>query len=134
MMVPAVGKVKYKVICQGKSGNLSCTNDSMVMVIFKATYGRKQSGDVVCPYNLQYSSKDTKDTNVECDSDVTDKVKALCHKQTLCDVPANNRYLKNPCKGVYKYVNIIYGCGKYLMMMMMVVLMMMTMMTIMMRW
>ncbi|XP_020912212.1 uncharacterized protein LOC110249969 isoform X2 [Exaiptasia diaphana] len=110
--VPKVGNVVNEFICQGKSKNLSCSNETEVMVIYRAQYGREKEGRVICRYDpfLEKQDKDDKDTKCGL-FDVTEAVSNLCHKESLCDVPSKNEILGRPCKGVYKYLVIMYACG-----------------------
>ena len=107
------GEMKNTVVCQGKNHTLSCTNGSMVLVINKATYERLQPGSIICPYNSNFEKEDTDDKSVGCQEDVTRKVKDVCHKRKTCGVLASKKVLGRPCKGIYKYISIIYACGKY---------------------
>ncbi|XP_020912215.1 uncharacterized protein LOC110249969 isoform X4 [Exaiptasia diaphana] len=121
--VPKVGNVVNEFICQGKSKNLSCSNETEVMVIYRAQYGREKEGRVICRYDpflkkqdkddpfLEKQDKDDKDTKCGL-FDVTEAVSNLCHKESLCDVPSKNEILGRPCKGVYKYLVIMYACVK----------------------
>ena len=45
---------------------------------------------------------------------VTRLIRELCDKKRRCNFSVNETYFGNPCKKIYKYVNIIYGCGKFL--------------------
>lgn len=115
MLVPKVGNVLNDLICQGKNKNLSCPNETEVMVIYRAQYGREKEGQVICRYNpfLDQDKQDSDDQDLKCGlKDVTDAVSSLCHKQHFCDVPARNEILGRPCEGVYKYLIIMYACGK----------------------
>lgn len=46
--------------------------------------------------------------------DVTQQIRELCDKKRQCNFSVNETYFGNPCKKIYKYVKIIYGCGKFL--------------------
>ena len=100
---------------------VECANSSLVMVIYTATYGRSADGDTLCPFNAAEVDRsvlianDTADDNsIRCpERNTTLDVIGLCDYKRRCVVIANETYFGNPCKGVYKYLTIIYSCGEY---------------------
>lgn len=111
-------KITSKTICQGNTFKFECANSSLTMVIFIATYGRKSGGDTLCSFNAAEAdpsvlrANDTDDNFVECTyRDVTLDTMRLCEHRRRCVVTANETYFGNPCKGVYKYLQIVYACG-----------------------
>ncbi|XP_068758235.1 uncharacterized protein [Montipora capricornis] len=111
--------ITSKTICQGNTFKFECANSSLAMVIiYIATYGRKSGGDTLCPFNAAKANpsvlraNDTDDNFVECTyQNVTLDIMRLCEHRRRCVVTANETYFGNPCKGVYKYLQIIYACG-----------------------
>lgn len=91
------------------------------MVIFAATYGRSKSGRTVCRFDADKVDpsvkmlNDTDDNNtIKCpERNTTLDVMRLCDYKSRCVVTVNETYFGNPCKGVYKYLTIIYACGEY---------------------
>ena len=101
---------------------MKCDNSSLAIVVYTAKYGRTVQGRVVCPFNekvqqsviLANDTDDSSDDATACGLvDVTMHVLRLCDKKKRCVVTANETYLGNPCKGVYKYLDIIYTCGQW---------------------
>ena len=89
------------------------------MVIYTATYGREENGDIVCPFRktlVDDSVIQTNDTDAysECPwKNITVQIMKLCDKKKRCTVTANRTYYGNHCKGVYKVLKVIYACGEY---------------------
>ncbi|XP_068713714.1 uncharacterized protein [Montipora foliosa] len=110
--------VTSKTICQGNTFKFECANSSLAMVIYIATYGRKSGRHTLCSFNAAEAdpsvlrANDTDDNFVDCTyQDVTLDTMRLCEHRRRCVVTANETYFGNPCKGVYKYLQIIYACG-----------------------
>ncbi|XP_029211220.2 uncharacterized protein LOC114975259 isoform X3 [Acropora millepora] len=106
-------------ICQGKTVKFKCENSSLVIVIYTATYGRSSDGYTVCPFDDEVNPSvrkmnDTADDNsIPCpERNVTLDIMRLCDFKRRCVVTANETYFGNPCKGVYKYLTIIYACDE----------------------
>ena len=117
--VVQVGRVASQVVCQGTTLKFKCQNTSLAMVIYSAVYGREYKGDV-CPFAEAYvddsviRANETDDQTLCKVVDVTRLIRELCDKKRRCNFSVNETYFGNPCKKIYKYVNIIYGCGKFL--------------------
>ncbi|XP_068754835.1 uncharacterized protein [Montipora capricornis] len=110
-------RVSSKTICQGDTFHFECANSSLAMVIYSAWYGRKSGGDTLCPFNAADAdpsvlrANDTNDNFVKCTyQNVTLDTMRLCEHRRRCVVTAKETYFGNPCKGVYKYLKIIYAC------------------------
>lgn len=89
------------------------------MVIFAASYGRQEDGQTLCPFRKDLvdqsviQANDT-DDNSECkEKNVTTEIMKLCDKKRRCIVTVNETYFGNHCKGIYKFLKIIYACGGY---------------------
>ena len=102
--------------CQGHPGKqLKCKNSSLVIVIYSAVYGRTEEGRTLCPYqpNIETDEKDdSSPAALKCEKNVSETVKSLCNKKKKCSLKVDQEHFGNPCKGVYKYLKIIYKCGK----------------------
>jgi hypothetical protein len=83
----------------------------MVMVINKASYGRREKGKTICPYNPINEKEDTDDQQLNCEQDVRKKVREMCHKRKKCRVSVKKEVFGRPCPGTYKYLEIIRACG-----------------------
>lgn len=89
------------------------------MVIYTATYGREELGNTVCPFKkplVDDSVIQANDTNAfsKCPlKNITVQIMKLCDKKKRCTVTANKTYFGNHCKGVYKFLKVIYACGEY---------------------
>ncbi|XP_022784824.1 uncharacterized protein LOC111325290 isoform X3 [Stylophora pistillata] len=112
-----VGRVNTQVVCQGTELKFKCQNTSLAMVIYSASYGREEEGRITCPFGKApvddsvIQANETDDQTL-CDVvDVTPQIMKLCDKKRRCIIDVNNAtYYGNPCKKIYKYVKIIYGC------------------------
>ena len=75
-------------------------------------------GRVVCPFRehlVDHSVIKANETDDETpcpEVNVTSQIMKLCDKKRRCIVTVNETYFGNPCRGIYKFVKIIYGCGK----------------------
>ncbi|XP_067050057.1 uncharacterized protein [Acropora muricata] len=118
VQVVQMERTSSKTICQGKTVKFKCENTSLVIVIYAATYGRSKDGYTVCPFDDEVDPSvrrvnDIADNNsIPCpERNVTLDTMRLCDFRRRCVVTANETYFGNPCKGVYKYLTIIYSCG-----------------------
>lgn len=113
MRVEGLGRVRASYTCQDKSLNISCTGDQEALIIHKATYGRGRPGVYLCPYKQEHalSENDTDDSSL-CEQDATDKIKDICGWRKKCNITVNRQALGAPCPGVYKYLTLLYFCGK----------------------
>ncbi|XP_031559601.1 uncharacterized protein LOC116295804 isoform X2 [Actinia tenebrosa] len=110
VFIPKVGGLTNAIVCQGTKYDLRCANSSMLLVINSATYGREELGKIICPYDSKFEKED-KDDKTKCKEDVKPKVKELCHKRKACQLSATKEVFGSPCKGIYKYLLVIYACG-----------------------
>ncbi|KAL9969683.1 hypothetical protein ACROYT_G021927 [Oculina patagonica] len=112
-----VGRVASKVICQGTTLKFKCENTSLAMVIYAATYGREEDGRTLCPFRQGLVDQsvilanETDDTSVCPEMNVTSQIMKLCDKKRRCIVTVNATYFGNHCKGIYKFLKVIYACG-----------------------
>lgn len=118
--VVELGRVATKVICQGTTLKFKCKNSSLAMVIYAATYGRQEDGRTLCPFKEDLvdqsviQANETDDNSVcSNEKNVTLEIMKLCDKKRRCIVTVNETYFGNPCKGIYKFLKIIYACGEY---------------------
>ncbi|XP_078372351.1 uncharacterized protein LOC144656015 isoform X2 [Oculina patagonica] len=111
-----VGRVASKVICQGTTLKFKCENTSLAMVIYAATYGREEDGRTLCPFRQGLVDQsvilanETDDTSVCPEMNVTSQIMKLCDKKRRCIVTVNATYFGNHCKGIYKFLKVIYAC------------------------
>ena len=107
-----------KVICQGTTLKFKCENSSLAMVIYAATYGREEDGGTLCPFKEGLVDKSvilanaTDDSSVCPEKNVTSQIMRLCDKKRRCIVTVNETYFGSHCKGIYKFLKIIYACGE----------------------
>ncbi|KAL5250114.1 hypothetical protein ACHWQZ_G015993 [Mnemiopsis leidyi] len=91
-------------ICQGDTTSLFCP-DERVLKIYTAQYGRFVSGQESCPHKSVRSM-----SSYDCISDVTPYMEMQCDDKKECVVKATNRNLGDPCKGIYKHLDIEFYC------------------------
>ncbi|EDO41976.1 predicted protein [Nematostella vectensis] len=120
ILVPKIGDIQTQVTCQGKRARIRCNNDSLVIVIYTASYGRQEKGQIICPYDedlktVEGVNGDTRDDYWgSCKMvDVTKQLSEACHKKKKCGINVGQEKLGQPCKGIYKYLKVIYACGQY---------------------
>lgn len=92
-------------ICQGDTTSLVCP-EGRVLKIYTATYGRFVSGEEACPGKRVGTSHGT----FNCMQDVTDYLEMTCDNKKECVVRATNRNLGDPCKGIFKHLDIKFYC------------------------
>jgi len=91
-------------ICQGDTTSLVCP-EGRVLKIYSAQYGRFVSGQESCPHkSVRYMRE------YNCISDVTPYMEMQCDNNKECVVKATNRNLGDPCKGIYKHLDIEFYC------------------------
>ena len=79
--------------------------EGRVLKIYTAQYGRFVSGQESCPHkSVRYL------TDYNCISDVTPWMEMQCDNNKECVVKATNRNLGDPCKGIYKHLDIEFYC------------------------
>ena len=88
----------------------------MVIVIYNAEYGRTEEGRTICPYHSNIETDEKDDSSPEAlnciEKKVTKTVKKLCNKKKKCSLKVAEEQFGNPCIGIYKYLTILYACGK----------------------
>lgn len=105
--IPEPGVIpENKVICQGDRLRLYCANTSTGLTIYSALYGRTERGHVICPYQ---GAKN--DQNYNCgETDVTEKLTAMCARKSKCKVKVQSALFGNPCPDRRSYLNLVYAC------------------------
>ena len=108
-------------MCENAKDNivrLSCNDDSKVIHILSAMYGRKETGTcdscflgILC--------------NTDCESqDALSRVKNRCEGLSSCHFNADNDFFGDPCPRTIKYARLTYQCvcqlGMYLCMYVMI--------------
>ena len=86
-------------VCEGKEETISCL-DGQVIDIVSANYGRTSQG-VCVDGNMK---------NLNCRSDILQKVQKSCRERRICRLRANNAVYGEPCEGTSKYLEVAYVC------------------------
>ena len=93
-------------VCEGEKLRLRCKKPLEVLRIYAAKYGRTEPGTSVCPH-VNISSTQCMATS----SFVT--VTRICANKAKCKIWATDHaFGGDPCPGTFKYLDVIYGCGK----------------------
>uniref|UniRef100_A0A8D3D0W1 SUEL-type lectin domain-containing protein n=1 Tax=Scophthalmus maximus TaxID=52904 RepID=A0A8D3D0W1_SCOMX len=110
---PCVGTYKYLdvsytcqsrcVTCERTLAELKC-DDGQQLIIHGATYGR--GDNTTCSSGRSASELG----NVNCSSEVTDKVAERCNGKSSCIIEGFNLMFGDPCVGTYKYLDVSYTC------------------------
>ncbi|XP_013416248.1 adhesion G protein-coupled receptor L3 isoform X2 [Lingula anatina] len=88
--------------CEGSYLDLKCSNETLVLHIIRANYGRLSNS--VC-------NEEGKAYSTDCLSPRAVRiVRQRCQGQFACSLPINNGYFGDPCRKVYKYIEIQYRC------------------------
>ena len=96
--------MKSRFACEGEKLRLRCESD-YVLRVFNAKYGRLEPGSSICPH------ENITDFNCQAEG-VLLKVMAMCTNRRRCIIKADSSFFRDPCPGTYKYLEVIYGCGK----------------------
>lgn len=92
------------VLCEGGSGHLYCTGNSM-LIITSVIYGRFSR--VICPSsNNIYEAMNCKSINA------LQIVKESCEGKMSCTINANSDTFGDPCYNTKKYLSLQYDCRK----------------------
>ena len=95
--------------CEGEKVKLKCMKSSTVLLFHAAYYGRIQFGRVVCTAREGMRQKD----DVMCNMvDVSLELRRICEGRTRCRFKVEDAMFGKTCPKVYKYLNVIYTCGK----------------------
>lgn len=96
------------VICEMKTRTIGCVKDEKrVIAITWANYGRTSSTLCEHPFGTEKLHSDTNCRAVDSIS----VVRNLCHAKTECTITVdNNLFKKDPCFGVYKYLEVEFEC------------------------
>ncbi|KAH3789573.1 hypothetical protein DPMN_167756 [Dreissena polymorpha] len=98
--IAALGSV---IVCEHSTLYLSCPFYPRIYV-YTANYGRTR-GKSIC------DSSSTPNHRVYCGSHTsTSIVQRMCNGKNLCNVPATNRVFGDPCRGIFKYLEVQYAC------------------------
>lgn len=98
--------LKHTVVCQGQRLKIRCP-DPYFIDVRGGTYGRTQSGDIVCPYMGHEN-----DFYYNCgENDISEKLVDLCQMKRKCIFTVGKSLFGDPCRG-HAYLEILYLCGK----------------------
>ena len=96
--------MKSRYACENEKLRLHCDYPDTVH-IYAAKYGRMEPGKSICPHqNI---------SNMKCEAQkVLLRMTRRCANKQRCTVRADSAFFGDPCPGTYKYLDVIYGCGK----------------------
>ncbi|XP_072037187.1 uncharacterized protein [Amphiura filiformis] len=96
--------------CEAASVSLSCIAEEGTITVLTALYGRRVTGDVLCPYSSMSAT-----TNTGCDSSAAADltiVQGLCDGMSTCSVTSSTSVFGgDPCPGTFKYLRLTYQCS-----------------------
>jgi hypothetical protein len=95
-----------KTVCEGQGpANIDCPENSSIQIFKNGTfYGRQLPFSDVCPsYGKEVLDCTGNGTDYEFISD-------LCSGKSSCKIEVTNSIFGDPCKHVYKYLQVKYGC------------------------
>ena len=109
LLIVGESKIIRLVVCEKAKDNtvrLSCNDNSKVIHIISAMYGRKKRGTCYSCYVI---------CNTNCESqDALRKVKDICEGLSSCHFKADNEFFGAPCPHTRKYVQLAYQCASKL--------------------
>jgi len=92
-----------KIICEERASTISCPVGTVIK-IQSANYGRFLRS--VCPHPAIRTT--------QCRSGASySKVSSRCNGIKSCRLVASNRIYGDPCRGTYKYLDVLYTCVKF---------------------
>ena len=97
--------MKSKYVCQGEKLRLHCKRQ-FVISIYAANFGRLEPGSSICPHP-NISALNCKAPQVLL------KMTQRCANKQKCTVKADPSVFGDACPGTWKYLDVIYGCGKF---------------------
>ena len=128
---PAAGECvdspRHETVCENKgSVSLDCGNG--VIDVVSASYGRTKPTTrcvltegalaVQTTFRAKFYSRflvllrRNHRNRVDClNLDTRQKVVDACQNKNKCEIPANNRFFGDPCRGTYKYLDVVYECS-----------------------
>ena len=89
------------VICEGATGQLSCSNGRVIKVLF-ANYGRLDAH--TCPHHTASDN-----TNCRAENSLA-RAQESCQDKANCQLQAKNGIFGEPCKKIRKYLLVNYRC------------------------
>ncbi|XP_052450602.1 L-rhamnose-binding lectin CSL2-like [Carassius gibelio] len=90
--------IKKRITCEGSKNNITC--EKGVISVHYANYGRRNLA--TCLNELA--------TNPDCYFDQTARFSSRCNGKKSCLLEASSLVLSDPCKGVYKYLEVTFSC------------------------
>ncbi|XP_077998500.1 L-rhamnose-binding lectin CSL3-like [Glandiceps talaboti] len=95
------------IICENKNTTLHCPDNSHVMTVVSAMYGRQSAEVCVHPYGQEKLHN-----NTNCSAgNATEIITELCDGQYSCHPVVNNAVFGDPCYGTYKYLEVDFTCA-----------------------
>ncbi|KAK9968275.1 hypothetical protein ABG768_002609 [Culter alburnus] len=89
---------KRSVTCENTQSTIFC--ETGVISVHHANYGRRDL--VTCPHKLA--------TTPHCYSPQTGSLRSRCNGRKSCQLNASNSVYSDPCRRVYKYLEVTYSC------------------------
>ncbi|XP_077445183.1 L-rhamnose-binding lectin SML-like [Stigmatopora argus] len=111
---PCIGTLKYLqtnytclpsvtvVVCENSESFLYCEEGQRIFIL-GADYGRRDRNK--CSFKRAPHEME----NTEC-TRPTNIVATECNNKDKCGIKANNALYGDPCKGIYKYLEVAYTC------------------------
>ena len=94
--------LKYAAQCESTTMKLSCLAEDKIVIV-KALYGRDKYSAACGDYFFE--------GNCTSQTDVEQKLKALCSNKATCDILVNSDNLQDPCPpNVAKILKVWYQC------------------------
>ncbi|XP_031422832.1 L-rhamnose-binding lectin CSL3-like [Clupea harengus] len=90
------------VTCENSRNVISCARGSLS--IHHANYGRRDR--LTCPHRLATTS--------HCYHSQTSNLRSRCNGRNSCQLHASNAIFSDPCRGVYKYLEVTYSCNNHI--------------------
>ena len=89
-------------MCQNNDLIIKCPLNELINIKY-AMYGRVSQSK--CKF--ENFKKDKCVSNI---NESINKLKQMCDSKQECNLVVNEKILGNPCKGVYKYLDVKYEC------------------------
>ncbi|XP_018584761.2 uncharacterized protein LOC108920449 [Scleropages formosus] len=93
---------KTSVTCENSAGELQC--GSNLIQVFYTNYGRRDNK--TCAKGRPSSEL----ADIDCFQSRTLQISARCNGNNTCLVSATDPSFPDPCSGIYKYLEVTYGC------------------------
>merc|ERR1719186_163218 len=101
MIAVTVGRMFRNEVCENK-GKVTLDCGSSFIAITYGNYGRTSSA--VCP-----GANSNASNCCNCKGGLA-KIKETCNGKNKCVLQASNRFFGDPCRGIYKYLEVQYRC------------------------